>query len=56
MFILMWWEKVKLGNNLLIKSNNGYGLKVELNELSDYGYFVGKKSVFNNLMKVREDE
>jgi len=48
--------KRKLENNLLIKSNNGYGLKIDLNELSDYGYFVGKKSVFNNLMKVREYE
>lgn len=31
----MWWEKVKLGNNLLIKSNKGRDLKIDYNQSSD---------------------
>ena len=35
MFILMWWEKVKLGNNLLIKSKKGGDLIIDYNQQSD---------------------
>ena len=31
----MWWEKVKLGNNLLIKSNKGRDLIIDYNQSSD---------------------
>ena len=31
----MWWEKVKLGNNLLIKSNKGGDLIIDYNQSSD---------------------
>jgi len=31
----MWCEKVKLGNNLLIKSNKGGDFNADINEPSD---------------------
>ena len=35
MVILMWWEKVKMGNNLLIKSKKGGDLIIDYNQSSD---------------------
>ena len=32
----MWWGKVKLGNNLLIKSNKGVDLIIDYNQSSEY--------------------
>jgi len=40
MFIFMWWEKVKLGNNLLIKSNREGYLIIDYNQSSDGLYQI----------------